>query len=56
MRSFGNAGCCGWDPRAPFHLGFTPTGYAQSKTSNLFVIETGGRLVRISASMVRGVA
>jgi len=21
MRSFGNLGCCGWDTRAPFHLG-----------------------------------
>jgi len=21
VRSFGNPGCCGWDTRAPFHLG-----------------------------------
>ena len=26
-RSFGNPGCCGWDTRAPFHLGNTPQGY-----------------------------
>jgi len=24
-RSFGNPGCCGWDTRAPFHLGNTPS-------------------------------
>jgi prepilin-type N-terminal cleavage/methylation domain-containing protein len=24
LRSFGNPGCCGWDTRAPFHLGNTP--------------------------------
>src|ERR1017187_5103017 len=26
VRSFGNPGCCGWDTRAPFHLGNTPLG------------------------------
>jgi hypothetical protein len=25
VRSFGNPGCCGWDTRAPFHLGNTPS-------------------------------
>ena len=24
VRSFGNPGCCGWDTRAPFHLGTRP--------------------------------
>jgi hypothetical protein len=28
VRSFGNPGCCGWDTRAPFHLGNTPSRYA----------------------------
>jgi hypothetical protein len=28
VRSFGNPGCCGWDTRAPFHLGNTLSGCA----------------------------
>jgi hypothetical protein len=25
VRSSGNPSCCGWDTRAPFHLGYTPS-------------------------------
>jgi hypothetical protein len=41
VRSFGNPGCCGWDTRAPFHLGNTPQGYGGQVTTQQADVRVG---------------